>query len=133
MHMAAQDELLVDHDPVLVGHPLVTAAHPDGRGDRQRRGGERGDGAADLPGVPRGLLTAADDLGVQTLHVRLRMRGELQHLVVEFLLEDVFLGRVLRGPGQYGGGHRPRFAGLRIDQEEFLLHSDGAQREAAFL
>lgn len=79
-----------------------------------------------IPGVPPGLLAAADDLGVQPLHVRLRMRGELEHLLVQFLLEDVLLRVVEEGPGEYGGGQRPRLTGRGIDQEELLLHSDSA-------
>ncbi len=54
------------------------------------------------------------------------MRRELEHLVVQFLLEDVLIGVVLRDARENRGGQRLRFTGLRVDQEEFLLHSDGA-------
>lgn len=75
--------------------------------------------------MARRVLATPDDLGSQVGHRRLRVRGELHLLVVELLLEHVLPRPLLRGPRQHRGGPRLRLAGLGVDQEEFLFHSDG--------
>ncbi len=127
MGVAAAHQLLLGGDPVLLGHPPVPLLPADDRGgDRQRGRGERGDRAADLPGEPGRLLAAVHDLGAEVRHVRLRMRGELQHLPEQLLLEQVLSGIVLDGSGEDGALLGPRLPAVRVDQKQFLLHSDSA-------
>jgi len=51
----------------------------------------------------------------------------------QLLFKEVLAGIVLRGMGQNGGRQRLRITAVRIHEEEFLLHSDGAHPFAAFL
>ena len=129
MHVAPARELLTCRQPEPCADLLRAPVGDHGGVDRLRRGAERGD--PHTGGLRDGVdaLTSRTDLVEQLVQVRARVRGRLDLLALELLL-DVAAGH--RDARELAGGDAEHSRRLRCrlalgrDQQVLLLDSHGS-------